>query len=150
MPKRYKYISQKLFADEFRTPEELQSFYNKLNSIITLRVKVTGLEDALTVFSSFNSKGKPLTLLDLLKVEFIRAGNEYLHQDSDEVLRSWDRLMSEFSDQQGNTNDAAVTQFLLNNYDAFENDSRSSVTKGKALRYYQRLIDGKYKKGEDK
>ena len=149
LPKRYKYISQKLFADEFRTPEELQSFYNKLNSIITLRVKVTGLEDALTVFSSFNSKGKPLTLLDLLKVEFIRAGNEYLHQDSDEVLRSWDRLMSEFSDQQGNTNDAAVTQFLLNNYDAFENDSRSSVTKGKALRYYQRLIDGKYKKGED-
>ena len=145
LPKRYKYISQKLFADEFRTPEELQSFYNKLNSIITLRVKVTGLEDALTVFSSFNSKGKPLTLLDLLKVEFIRAGNEYLHQDSDEVLRSWDRLMSEFSDQQGNTNDAAVTQFLLNNYDAFENDSRSSVTKGKALRYYQRLIDGKYK-----
>ena len=42
-----------------------------------------------------------------------------------------------------------MTQFLLNNYDAFEETANSSTTKSKALSQYQRLLPKKYQQGED-
>lgn len=46
-------------------------------------------------------------------------------------------------------NTGVVTQFLLNNWDAFESSSLSSTTKTKALSQYQRLLPIRYGGGEN-
>ena len=70
--RRYRYIKE-LFEEDCDSFEKLNEFYQKLMQVDLLRVTVPNLGDAFTVFSSLNSKGLPLTLIDLLKGEFLSA-----------------------------------------------------------------------------
>lgn len=145
--KRYKYI-QELIDSEFSNLSELDSFYTKLMELEVLKVKVPELGDAFNVFSSLNSKGLPLTLIDLLKGEFISAAS-LVNESCDKTLAKWDKLSALLSGSEEDTSNRVVTQFLLNNYDAFEETANSSTTKSKALSQYQRLLPKKYQQGED-
>lgn len=145
--KRYKYIFE-LIDSEFSGLSELESFYTKLMELEVLKVTVSELGDAFNVFSSLNSKGLPLTLIDLLKGEFISAASA-AGEPCDKTLAKWDELSSLLSGSDEDTCNRVVTQFLLNNYDAFEETSNSSTTKNKALSQYQRLLPKKYRQGED-
>lgn len=149
LPKRYNFIYN-LFADKdsFPTPQSINEYYQKLVNASTLKISVPDLSDAFTVFSSLNSKGLPLTLVDLLKGEFISASSRS-GLDRDSAIEKWTSFASIFSDTEGDTNNTATTQFLLNNYDAFEGTERSSVTKGNALKKYQKIIPSHYREGED-
>ena len=111
-------------------------------------MKVPELGDAFNVFSSLNSKGLPLTLIDLLKGEFISAAS-LVNEPCDKTLAKWDKLSALLSGSEEDTSNRVVTQFLLNNYDAFEETANSSTTKSKALSQYQRLLPKKYQQGED-
>lgn len=145
--KRYKYI-QELIDSEFSNLSELDSFYTKLMELEVLKVKVPELGDAFNVFSSLNSKGLPLTLIDLLKGEFISAAS-LVNEPCDKTLAKWDKLSALLSGSEEDTSNRVVTQFLLNNFDAFEETANSSTTKSKALSQYQRLLPKKYQQGED-
>jgi len=68
LSKRYKYIRNELLKGPlFSTPSELLTFYKKLVNIELLQISVPNISDAYQVFASLNSKGMPLTPLDLLK-----------------------------------------------------------------------------------
>jgi uncharacterized protein with ParB-like and HNH nuclease domain len=148
--KRYEYIKS-VFVDIERFPnfESLKDFYKKLIGILILQIKVGNLGDAFTVFSSLNSKGLPLTLVDLLKGEFLGAAVRLHQEKKGDVLATWDELSSLFTRKNGDSDISVTTQFLLNNFDAFESESASPTTKGKALGQYQAIIREKYRVNVD-
>ncbi|MDD9139237.1 DUF262 domain-containing protein [Fructobacillus sp. CRL 2054] len=133
--KRYKYIQENLLGD--LSAVELHNFYqNKFMPLTLLKISVPDLNDAYQVFASLNSKGLPLTPLDLLK-------NMYLAQKG--TPDKWMELTEVFTDGD-NADKQKMTRFVLNSYDAFEKKSASSLTKGKIVKAYQKLFD-KYHAG---
>lgn len=134
LSKRYKYIRNELLKGPlFSTPSELLTFYKKLVNIELLQISVPNISDAYQVFASLNSKGMPLTPLDLLK-------NVYLSKNGDSD--KWNKLKEGF--KKNDEEDAAkLTSFILNNYDAFETDSTSSLTKGKIVKSYDKIFKSK-------
>ena len=71
--KKYFKIYQLISEEFYNNFDSLKNFYQKkLLNIKILRITVNNLSDAFSVFSSLNSKGMPLTLIDLLKNEFLR------------------------------------------------------------------------------
>lgn len=150
--KRYAYI-RSLFQDDkkhnFPTFETLKDFYDKLISITLLQIEVGNIGDAFTVFSSLNSTGLPLTLVDLLKGRFIESACNTYQEDKNTVLEKWSTFIDLFTQSDNDANITVTTQFLLNNYDAFENKSNTSITKGKALKQYREIIQQKYRDNVD-
>lgn len=145
--RRYRFVVE-LLQDSCDSFEKLNCFYQKLMQVDLLRITVPNLGDAFTVFSSLNSKGLPLTLIDLLKGEFLSAAQK-IGELSNQTLAQWDALAQMLSADGEDTNTGTVTQFLLNNWDAFESTSSSSTTKTKALSQYQRLLPARYGNGEN-
>lgn len=127
--KRYKYIKVDLFAglDDL---DEFLAFYKKLTNVELLQISVPDLSDAYQVFASLNSKGMPLTPLDLMK-------NVYLSKNG--RSDKWQNLQDLFaSDEDIDT--AKLTSFVLNNFDAFEAGTSSSLTKGKIVKAYEKIF----------
>ncbi|MEE8726627.1 MAG: DUF262 domain-containing HNH endonuclease family protein [Bifidobacterium thermacidophilum] len=137
--KRYGYIRKLFGADAFPTIGELDKFYEKLLKVTILRIHVPDVTDAFNVFSSMNSKGLPLTLVDLLKAEFISDAGEYLDRRAEETTNQWIAL-SETLSRDGEPDTTITTQFLLNNWDAFESEDNRSITKSSALKLYRSRI----------
>ncbi|AMB98500.1 hypothetical protein AWM75_00170 [Aerococcus urinaehominis] len=144
MGKRYDYIQGLLkseFIDDSPTNlavEKINTFYDKLIFAELLRIKVDDLTDAFTIFTSFNAKGQPLTLIDLLKSYYLEKAVDVI--DTNEAEEKWLALISIFYDDNSEPMSSDITQFLQNNYDAFENPTSSSVTKSKSLKAYQKLF----------
>ena len=135
--KRYKEVVEKLDELNF---DKLIEFFNKLNSVQILIITVESLNDAYSIFSALNSKGLKLTLIDLLKNEYLSVASSGGIKE-DEAVKLWYKFVEIFSEQ--DLNEVEVTQFLLNNYDGIESETRSSTTKGKALKQYEELLDKK-------
>lgn len=156
MGKRF-YEILELIKTQFLTPEgkdepiynesnlnDLIKFYNDLNHMEILRINVSNLTDAFTIFTSFNAKGLPLTLIDLLKSYYLEQAVNNL--DDEEALNKWDILLSYFNDTNNEPKSNLVTQFLQNNFDTYEvkkENSTSSITKTQALSEYKTLFDEK-------
>ena len=150
MGKRYQSIQRillnKFFESDTFIPDEVSDeqvdhligFYNKLINANILRIEVTNLNDAFTIFTSFNAKGVPLTLIDLFKSYYIREAG-----DSSLVIEKWYQLLNIFNNKNEEPISDVVTQFLLNNYDTFENNSKSSITRGAALNAYDAIFSNK-------
>lgn len=141
--KRYNFILDTL-KEKFTDFKALKHFYHKLNGIEILKITVSKLSDAFSIFSALNSKGLRLTLVDLLKNEYLKQAT-IENRDSEEALEEWENLVNIFArDEEITVSD--VTQFLLNNYDAIESNSTASITKNSALELYSKLIkqDSKY------
>lgn len=140
--KRYKFI-QELILDKEKNSDRskeqlLNDFYNKLNEVELLRITVNDLTDAYSVFTSLNAKGLPLTLIDLLKSYYLSEAISYYSER--EALEEWHKLINIFSGDNGEPYATAVTQFLQNNYDIFEGEGNSSITKQSSLRKYEELF----------
>jgi len=73
----------------------------------------------------------PLTPLDLLK-------NVYLSKNGDPD--KWDQLKEIFTKENEEEDTSKLTSFILNNYDAFESSSTSSLTKGKIVKTYDEIF----------
>ena len=129
------------YIDSF---ENILFFLKKIRSIEFLVIKVENLTDAFSIFTSFNSKGLPLTLIDLLKSYYLKNAVTYLGEEK--ALENWQELITYFHDDNGEPISSLVTQFLQNYYDTFEANSTSSITKSQSLREYERLFA---KKGGD-
>jgi uncharacterized protein with ParB-like and HNH nuclease domain len=127
--KRYQYLRDELL--EGLTLQELGAFFDKLSNVELLKISVPDLSDAYQVFASLNSKGLPLTPLDLLK-------NLYLSKNGS--VNKWKELQDIFSSDD-KLDDRKLTQFITNQYDAFENSTDTSLTKGGIVKAYERLFN---------
>jgi len=150
--KRYDY-TKKLIKSKFYGEEELDEekynlgtrrlleFYNKLNYAEILRIRVPNLNDAFNVFTSFNAKGVPLTLIDLFKSFYLRETSNFLTKQ--EAVKKWEELISLFYNENDEIIPSVVSQFLLNNYDTFESTSKASITQNSALNIYDKIFSEK-------
>ncbi|PNZ70588.1 DUF262 domain-containing protein [Staphylococcus croceilyticus] len=128
--KRYDFIRNEL-TGKLHDLDETLEFYNKLINIELLQISVPDLSDAYQVFASLNSKGLPLTPLDLLKNIYISRGGE---------VEKWNELKSLF-EKEDEVNETKLRQFILNNYDGLENYSTSqSLTKGRIVKEYEKIF----------
>ena len=116
--------------------DKIIKFYDKLTKAVILSITVTNINDAFTIFTSFNAKGVPLTLLDLLKSTYLKEAS-----DIDAAIIKWDQLLKIFNSDNDEPQSRIITQFIQNNYDAFENESSSSITKNSALKLYEKLFE---------
>ncbi|MEB6209152.1 DUF262 domain-containing protein [Staphylococcus pasteuri] len=121
--------------------KSLIHFYNKLNNAEILRITVPNLNDGFTVFTSFNAKGVPLTLIDLFKSFYLKETDGNINQQ--EATSKWEELISIFYNENDEPISSVVTQFLLNNYDAFESKKQSSITQSSALKLYEKIFKDK-------
>lgn len=144
---RFKYVKDVL-SDELPSLQSMDDFYQKLQEVMLLRIDVPDVTDAFMVFSSLNSKGQPLTLVDLLKGEFIGKATSAGYTEK-AVLDNWNELSDILSFGEDELSDRFATQFLLNNLDAFENEAGNSATKSKALSRYQLILNERYQQGVD-
>lgn len=151
--KRYEhtknYLETEFLGDEekrtdtklIKGTENILNFYDKLNYSEILRIRVPNLNDAFTIFTSFNAKGVPLTLIDLFKSFYLRETDQYISQE--EAISKWEELISIFYNENDEPISSVVTQFLLNNYDTFENTLKASITQNSALDAYDKLFRDK-------
>ncbi|MEB6196920.1 DUF262 domain-containing protein [Mammaliicoccus sciuri] len=121
--------------------KKLIDFYNKLNNAEILRITVPNLNDGFTVFTSFNAKGVPLTLIDLFKSFYLKETDGNISQE--QAALKWEELISIFHNENEEPISSVVTQFLLNNYDAFESKKQSSITQNSALKLYEQVFKEK-------
>lgn len=145
--KRFSYI-QELFKTNFYDERNLKKsiyqaneFLQKLNNAEILRITVNNLTDAFSVFTSFNAKGLPLTLIDLLKSYYLSEAVKNINDD--EAINKWDELLTIFFNVNDEPISSVVTQFLQNNYDTFESTSNASITKNESLKEYESLFSKK-------
>lgn len=136
--KRYQLIFEYL-KENLRSVDEIKKFHDSLLQAEFFVLRVSDLSAAYSIFSSLNSKGQPLTLIDLLKTEYLRLSAD--ENNGEPVIEHWNELLKIFSDAASNVNTPTQTQFLQNNYDAFESQETSSITKGQSLKKYQDLFD---------
>ncbi|RYQ01566.1 Type I restriction-modification system DNA methylase [Bifidobacterium pseudolongum subsp. globosum] len=144
--KRYNHILAMLKdPDDFPSMDALSGFYEKLMDVVILQITASSIGDAFNIFSSLNSKGLPLTLVDLLKSEFLSMDSNRTDPHESTLEEQWEELAHIFirPGTDGDVDTTAFTQFFLNNYDAFESDAKSSITKSKALYRYQDVIKDK-------
>lgn len=116
----------------------LYNFYQKLNNADLLNIEVTNITDALQIFSSFNSTGLPLTLIDLLKSYYLSSAKS--HIENEKALVKWEKLISIFYNKNQEPLSSVVNQFLQNNFDAFNSEQSTSITKSQMLDAYQKLF----------
>lgn len=136
--KRYLYIRDSLIG-KIGSIDNIKNFYDKVINLELLSIKVNNLTDAYNAFSSLNSKGMPLTQLDLLKVTYLK--NATKNKISKPLLK-WDLLLSKFKFNGSEEHDPKlVTQFLSNNYDTFESTDKSSITKSEIISKYEVLFN---------
>ncbi|MDR0898841.1 MAG: DUF262 domain-containing HNH endonuclease family protein [Lactobacillaceae bacterium] len=128
--RKFRYIYETLLNGF--TANDILDFYNKLKSVELLKITVPNIDDAYSVFASLNSKGLPLTQLDLLK-------NEYLSQKGDPD--KWEELRNKFVDENDKLNENKFTRFIRFYYDGLMNfKNASSITKGKIVKEYRNSI----------
>ncbi|EYQ98649.1 hypothetical protein W284_02219 [Staphylococcus aureus DAR3163] len=129
--KRYNYIKEKLLG-EIEDIDELLDFQSKLKNVVLLEITVPDLNDSYQVFASLNSKGLPLTPLDLLKNIYLSKGGEVSKWHELKYLFEYDEEIDEIK----------LRQFILNNYDGLENyDNAQSLTKGKIVKAYEKIFN---------
>ena len=133
-------------SENCHTFEDIERFYRKVDNLTIVSITCNDLGDAFSIFSSINAKGLPLTLIDLIKVEYLSAVGA-----SDEKLitvyeEKWIELLDIFSETEKDSNHSKVIQFLQNYYDTFINSTASSITKKEALKEYKKVFT---RKGSD-
>lgn len=141
-------IKSEFFEDGYNEISliNILNFYKKIISMEILRIRVNNLTDAFSIFTSFNAKGLPLTLIDLLKSYYLKQANK---EQVNNGLDKWNKLLSYFYDNNQEANSTLVTQFLQNNYDTYDEDDKkttSSITKSQALKAYDKLFERKGEK----
>ena len=89
--------------------DKIIKFYDKLTKAVILSITVTNINDAFTIFTSFNAKGVPLTLLDLLKSTYLKGAS-----DIDAAIIKWDQLLKIFNSDNDEPQSRIITQFIQN------------------------------------
>lgn len=133
-------------SENCHTFEDIERFYRKVDNLTIVSITCNDLGDAFSIFSSINAKGLPLTLIDLIKVEYLStvgASDENLITMYEE---KWIELLDIFSETEKDSNHSKVIQFLQNYYDTFINSTASSITKKEALKEYKKVFT---RKGSD-
>lgn len=128
---------------------EVISFLGKINQSCLVKVEVESNADAYTLFASLNTRGMPLTAIDLIKNKLLATTDE---ANIDAYFEIWRDLLEDIGDEYG-----VQERFFRHYYNAFKDslnkpfrsgskkkDPLGSVaTKSNLIRIYEKLIGDK-------
>lgn len=117
----------------------LFNLYDKTVKAIVLPITLEDLSDVFAIFSSMNSKGQPLTTIDLLKADYLSAVSKSNVDDS-VGYNEWNNFIDILSLGNNELKVSDANRFLQNNYDTFYNETSSSITVKQSLSKYQMLF----------
>ncbi|CAM3941213.1 DUF262 domain-containing protein [Catellicoccus marimammalium] len=135
------YLETEIIEEEIESKKifkRLTEFEKKVQEAVVLPIILEDLSDVFSIFSSMNSKGQPLTTIDLLKADYL----SYSQENQEEALKEWQTFISllSFDKKKDEVKKGDADRFLQNNYDAFCSTTSSSITVKQSLRKYQDLI----------
>jgi len=142
--KAYKYFLEKLDEElEKNTEKVIFDFFEKLSSAFLVKIVVKDETSAFTLFESINSKGMPLTPLDLIKNSIIEHLSKNTDKNAETINEEWNIIIKNIEDY---TNQV---RFLRHYYNAMRVnnllDNIPKATKTNIIKIYKELI----KKEED-
>ena len=128
---------------------EVISFLGKINQSCLVKVEVESSADAYTLFASLNTRGMPLTAIDLIKNKLLATTDE---SNVGAYFEIWRDLLEDIGDEYG-----IQERFFRHYYNAFKDslnkpfrsgskrkDPLGSVaTKSNLIRIYEKLIGDK-------
>lgn len=120
--------------------EKLDKYLSKIKLAILLPIRLKDLSDVFSVFSSMNSKGLPLTIIDLLKADYLRVANKQ-NMDDEEALDLWKEFENSLTMENSEMDLSDAKRFIQNNYDAFHQRGHTSLTVKDSLSKYQELFN---------
>lgn len=88
---------------------ELKEIYEKVTNLTFISAKVQDEQDGYTLFDTMNTRGMPLSAIDIIKNSYMRKGE----QDNE---KNWKKLIGCLGDAD------TQEQFLRNNYNAFRKE----------------------------
>lgn len=120
--------------DQFKI---LTTFMAKVKNAIILPIQLSDLSDVFAVFSSMNSKGQPLTTIDLLKADIL----SYSRDNDDSLINKWEELINILKMGASELKLTEANRFLQNTYDAFYSTTNSSITVKQSLTEYRHILE---------
>jgi len=119
----------------------LFDLFNMIKQAVLVKIEVESYSDAFTLFESLNSRGLPLTPIDLIKTLFLSNANKIGQDRSEQIYESWKEWLDHLGDDY-------VTQerFFRQFYNAFKSDWNFAVTgipiatRSKLMRVYDQLL----------
>lgn len=88
---------------------ELKEIYEKVTNLTFISVKVQDEQDGYTLFDTMNTRGMPLSAIDIIKNSYMRKGEQ-------NKTKNWEELIGYLGDAD------TQEQFLRNNYNAFRKE----------------------------
>lgn len=127
-------------VDGFTTLSEVEQFYKKVNSCLYVQMIPNTTADAYVLFEALNNRGLPLSVIDLLKIDYFKQMNEK------EAIKKWSLLLKTLGDDIN-----FQTRFILALYSSIVYDHKdilidtdaniSMITKKKAIQNYKILFE---------
>ena len=119
----------------------LFDLFDMIKQAVLVKIEVESYSDAFTLFESLNSRGLPLTPIDLIKTLFLSNANKISQDRSEQIYESWKEWLDHLGDDY-------VTQerFFRQFYNAFKSDWNFAVTgipiatRSKLMRVYDQLL----------
>lgn len=92
------------------TAQQTKDLLGKLDTTMFVRLITHDIADAFTIFQSINDRGLNLSLVDIIKIEFIKDNNNH---------GEWDKLLEKLSDENNDDNLELQSRFFRHFYNAF-------------------------------
>lgn len=124
----------------FKTIEEVEEFYHKLNSCNYVQMIPDNTSDAYVLFEALNNRGMPLSIIDILKIDYFKG------IDESQAIEEWTDLLKILGEDIN-----IQTRFILALYSSIIYNYRSKlsekeinfsmITKKKAIQNYKVLFE---------
>lgn len=135
------------FSDRFKLLDGenehsvLIDLIEKLNSATLVKIEVSSHADAYTLFESLNTRGMPLTSVDLIKNKLLARVEHIMPGSIDSAFKQWLILMNYLGDDY-----ATQERFFRQYYNAFRDELKhiifvSVATRSNLMQVYEKLID---------
>lgn len=128
-------------VDEEQKLDKINDIYDKVENLILLPIYLKELSDVFSVFSSINSKGQSLTIMDLLKADYLKVAERQRKNTSNQALKKWEIFEDALTMENSSIKVKDGKKFLQSNYDAFFNCNKSSITVNESLKKYQSIFN---------
>lgn len=124
--------------------DTIDEISDRMENLILLPIYLKELSDVFSVFSSINSKGQKLTIIDLLKADYLKVANiqkNISNVSNKEALKKWDMFEQILKMENSSLKIKDGKKFIQNNYDAFYSTKKSSIPVNELLKKYQYIFN---------
>lgn len=143
--KAYQYFKDQLSRPPLNDFLEVQKLLEKINSALIVMIQVNNHSDAFMLFESLNSRGVPLSAVDLVKNDILSEMEKRKITTLNSAYAEWEKLVKNLSPNK-QSDPVIQERFLRQYYNAFRYKERvkivgiSRATRSTLIKIYEELI----------